>query len=118
MKERFLPIGTIVILKDDSEKIMITSYCIFPKGKTVIKGKEETAKRMFEYGGCIYPEGVEDTDVVLVFDHKDIEKVVHLGYCNDAQKKLSSLLNQHYDQVKADYESGKLTAKQLQGIEE
>ena len=45
MKERFLPIGTVLLLKGGKKEVMITSYCIFPTniqikdGKAVSRGK-------------------------------------------------------------------------------
>ena len=30
--ERFLPIGTVVLLKGGKRELMITSYCIMPSG--------------------------------------------------------------------------------------
>ena len=39
-EERFLPIGTIVILKNGTRKVMITSYLIISGGKD--KDKEQT----------------------------------------------------------------------------
>ena len=51
MKERFLPIGTVVLLKGGKKEIMITSYCIFPTNTEIKDGKEEKAQRkMYEYG--------------------------------------------------------------------
>ena len=49
MKEKFLPIGTVVLLKDATKKVMITSYLIFAKG-------DQEEKNMYDYGGCPYPE--------------------------------------------------------------
>ena len=32
MEEKFLPIGSVVILKGGKRELMITSYCIMPSG--------------------------------------------------------------------------------------
>ena len=37
-KEKFLPIGTVVLLKGGKREIMITSYCIIPTGEVYNKG--------------------------------------------------------------------------------
>ena len=94
--KRFLPIGTVVLLKNGTKEIMINSYCVFGKTK---------ADKMYEYGACLYPEGVIDTDNVYVFNHDDIDKVIHLGYSSDLQKEYSKKLNENYDAFKVKFEN-------------
>ena len=105
MKEKFLPIGTVVLLKGGKKEIMITSYCIFPTNTEIKDGKEVKAQRkMYEYGGCIYPEGILDSNMVCAFNHEQIEKIYHVGYETDAQKELSKILNGGYEIYKQKYE--------------
>ena len=40
MEERFLPIGTVVLLKGGTKEIMITSYCVYPTNKQYKDGKK------------------------------------------------------------------------------
>ena len=96
--EKFLPIGTVVLLKGGKKEVMITSYCIFPNNLESSKDK-----KFYEYGGCVYPEGILDT-MVCAFNHNQIEKVCHLGYKTDAQKELSRVLNGGYEIYKQKYE--------------
>ena len=108
MKERFLPIGTVVLLKGGQKELMITSYCIFPTGSQLKDGKEVQAeKKMYEYGACTYPEGVLDSNTIRAFNHNQIEKIVHMGYENDTQKELSRILNDGYDIYKKKFEEEK-----------
>ncbi len=108
MKERFLPIGTVVLLKGAKKELMITSYCIFPTGKQIKEGKEVDAEqKMYEYGGCPYPEGILDSNMINAFDHNQIEKVLHMGYESDKQKELSKILNGGYEIYKKKYEEAK-----------
>lgn len=83
-KERFLPIGSVVLLKNGTQKVMITSYCVFPK-----KNKKE----IYDYGGCLYPEGILESDTVAAFNHDMIDKVFFLGYETDDSRELSRVLN-------------------------
>ena len=106
MKEKFLPIGTVVLLKGVKKEVMITSYCIFPNNTEIKDGKEvKPMKKMYEYGGCIYPEGILDSNMVCAFDHQQIEKVCHLGYETEAQKELSKILNGGYEIYKNKFEN-------------
>ena len=94
IQDKFLPIGTVVLLKGGKKELMIISYCIIPSGDVYDKnGKVEGIKgRMFDYGGCIYPEGMITSDQLFAFDHSQIEKVVHMGYETELQKKISEAL--------------------------
>lgn len=106
MKERFLPIGTVVLLKGGQKEVMITSYCIFPTNVQIKNGEEITPdKKMYEYGGCIYPEGILDSNTACAFNHEQIEKVCHMGYETDIQKELSKALNAGYEKIKEEYEN-------------
>lgn len=105
MKERFLPIGTVLLLKGGKKEVMITSYCIFPTNIQIKEGKAvKPDQKMYEYGGCIYPEGILDTSMSCAFNHSQIEKIVHMGYENEEYKKLSERLNKGYDEYKEIYE--------------
>lgn len=98
MKERFLPIGTVVLLKGGTKEVMITSYCIFPNAnQSTNSDSPQPVKKIYEYGGCIYPEGILDSNMVCAFDHNQIEKICHVGYETDAQKELSQVLNSGYE---------------------
>lgn len=105
MKDRFLPIGTVVLLKDAKKELMITGYCIFPTGTQIKDGKEITPeKQMYEYGGCPYPEGILDSNTINAFDHNQIDKVLFMGYETDQQKELSRILNGGYEIYKKKFE--------------
>ncbi len=106
MKDKFLPIGTVVLLKGGKKEVMITSYCIFPNNTELKDGKEvKPQRKMYEYGGCIYPEGILDSNMVCAFNHNQIEKVCHVGYETDAQKELSRVLNGGYEIYKKKFEN-------------
>lgn len=106
MKERFLPIGTVVMLKGGKKPVMVTSFCIFPTG-TEIKDNQEVAaeKKIFEYGGCPYPEGMIDSNLACAFNHDQIEKILFEGYTTEEHKELSKLLNGGYEIYKQKYEN-------------
>lgn len=108
MKEnKFLPIGTIVKVKDSKELFMITSYCVFPTGTELKSSKEIAPKRkMYEYGGCFYPQGILSSDIALAWNHGDITEVVHKGYVNDDYNEFNEILNKNYDQAKKVFETG------------
>ena len=83
-EERFLPIGTVVLLKGGKRELMITSYCIMPSGEVYDKnGKVENAPQMYDYGACFYPEGMVTSDQLFAFNHDQIDRVCFKGYVTD-----------------------------------
>ena len=94
MPEKFLPIGTVVLLKGGKKELMIMSYCITPSGDVYDKnGKVEVGEdAMFDYGGCVYPEGMLTSDQLFAFNHDQIEKICYMVYVTDKQKEISKIL--------------------------
>lgn len=81
--EKYLPIGSVVLLKGGTKKAMITGFCSVA---------EEDTKKMYDYTGCIYPEGFLDFDQICLFDHNQIEKVYHIGYIDEEEKNFKKEL--------------------------
>ncbi len=109
IKEKYLPIGTVVLLKGGKKELMITSYCIFPTGKLMVDGKEKDPKGvMYEYGACTYPEGMIDGNTILGFNHEQIEKVCYMGYETEDQEGFSAALTQTLDELQEKIASGEL----------
>lgn len=92
-EERFLPIGTVVLLKGGKKELMITGYCIMPQGEVMDKnGPVKDAANMYDYGACAYPEGIISSDQLFAFNHDQIEKICFKGYETDKQKEISKVL--------------------------
>ena len=103
MEEKFLPIGSVVILKGGKRELMITSYCIMPSGGELYdkNGKVEVKEPiMFDYGACFYPEGMITSDQLFAFNHDQIDHICFTGYVTDAQKNISNLLNNNMAEIK------------------
>ncbi|AOM12120.1 DUF4176 domain-containing protein [Bacillus sp. S70] len=71
MNSQLIPIGSIVILKEGTKKLMI-----FGRKQQV----ETDEIRKFDYMGCPYPEGYINPDFTYLFNHDDIQEVVSTGY--------------------------------------
>lgn len=74
MTNNLLPLGSIVIMKGSTKKVMIMSRAI----ATIIEGQTV----YFEYGACLYPEGLVG-DQLLYFNDEDILKVIHQGFSDE-----------------------------------
>lgn len=87
--ERFLPVGTVVMLKGGSKRVMIAGFCAM---------SEEAGEKVYDYSGCLYPEGFISSNQTCLFDHEQIEKVYFKGLIDEEEvefkKKLNALIKQ------------------------
>lgn len=93
MKNKFLPIGTIVLLKGGKKELMITGYCICPNSLKQMSVDKNDIQQIFDYGACTYPEGFLDDSITYAFNHEQIKEILFLGYETPKQKEFSRLLN-------------------------
>lgn len=82
--EKYLPLGSVVIMKDAKKRVMVTGYAAV---------SPETSDKVWDYIGCLWPEGMLSPDKNLLFDHDKIERVFAIGYTDDEQKRFSEILN-------------------------
>lgn len=79
----FLPIGSVVILKDKNKEVMIIGYL------SNVSNNKET----YDYCGCIWPIGYTNPNMITLFNRCDIEQIENLGFSNNIQKQFSKVLN-------------------------
>lgn len=84
----FLPLGSIVLLKGGTRKVMIIA-----RGLNVKKSDDTY---FFDYGGVLYPEGLTG-DQMVYFDHDGIVKVYFHGYSDDEDDVIVTSLNEYVD---------------------
>lgn len=70
-KEKYLPIGSVVLLKNAEKELMIDGYASI---------SIDNPNKVYDYVGCLYPEGRLDNKEVQLFDHVQIDKILFLGY--------------------------------------
>lgn len=81
--EKYLPIGTVLLLKNGLKKVMIAGFC----------RKTKTDDKSFDYFGCMYPEGFLTFDKILLFNHDQIQKIYHMGFVNAEERQFKKDLN-------------------------
>ena len=81
---RFLPIGTVVLLKGAKKRLMITGFCSFDDAKK---------DKAYDYTGCLYPEGIISSKQMALFNHNQIEKIYYLGLQDQEEKSFKEKLN-------------------------
>lgn len=86
IQEKYLPIGTVVMLKNGTKRVMITGFCAV---------EEKNREKIWDYSGCIYPEGFLSSNQTCLFNHEQIQEIYHLGLSNDEEEKtFKSKLNE------------------------
>ena len=87
---KYLPIGSIVELKNNDKKFMITGYFSLECDDSI---------KIYDYVGCLYPEGVISSSQTLLFNHDQIEKVYHLGLVDDEEKQFKQKLKEMIEKM-------------------
>lgn len=81
--DRVLPIGTVVLLNGAEKRLMIVGY----QRRTAAGGD-----KIYDYCGCLYPEGFMTPNEAVVFDHKQIDRIIFMGLQNGPQIEFSEKL--------------------------
>ncbi len=81
----YLPIGTVVLLKEGKKKVMIY-------GRRQRRIDEDYE---YDYVSCLYPEGNIGEDYTYLFNHEDIDTVVYRGYCDAEEEAYVAALNNY-----------------------
>ncbi len=75
--EKYLPVGTVVLLQNGTKRVMINGFCTMDANNP---------SRIFDYSGVLFPEGSLSSDQTLLFDHSQIVRVDHMGLQDDEEK--------------------------------
>lgn len=93
-REKYLPLGSLVLLKGAKKKVMVIGF---------MASSNETEDKVFDYMGCMYPEGVLSSDQTLVFNHEQIDQIYYMGYSDEEEKnfknKIKELENKNQNTV-------------------
>ena len=73
---KYLPIGSIVLLKEGQKPVMIYSRY------QLTEDNQE-----YDYLACLYPEGYINNEYAYLFNHTDIEKVIFEGYTDEKEEE-------------------------------
>lgn len=82
--DKVLPVGTVVLLKNANKRLMIIGY----------QRMKEAGGKIYDYCGCVYPEGFTSPAEAAVFDHEQIDRIIAVGLQNPAQIEFSEKLRE------------------------
>ena len=89
----FLPIGSVVMLKSGTKSVMVTGYYSIPNNNK---------NKIYDYSGCIYPEGVIKSNEVCLFNKEQIDKILFKGYVDDSEIQFQNNLKEAVKEIKFD----------------
>lgn len=88
--DKVLPIGTVVLLNNAEKRLMIIGY----QRKTAAD-----SEKIYDYCGCLFPEGFMTPKEAAVFDHEQIDRIIFMGLQNGPQiafaEKLKNVIARH-----------------------
>lgn len=90
MKDEFLPLGSIVLLKEAKRYVVVIGYAVSENG----------SKEIWDYLGCAYPIGVVDPNKNLLFNKDQIAKVIFTGFRDEEGRKFRKKLGENLEQIK------------------
>lgn len=82
--KKYLPIGSVVLLKESQKRIMIVG----------VKQKQVGSDKVWDYSACLYPEGILDPDKLFLFDNEQIERLYFIGLQDGEGLAFSQKLSQ------------------------
>ncbi|MED0681370.1 DUF4176 domain-containing protein [Aneurinibacillus thermoaerophilus] len=68
--KRLLPLGSVVLLKEGTKRVMIYGRI----------QRQADNNKIWDYIACLYPEGNIDPNQAYLFDHEQIDTVCFTGY--------------------------------------
>lgn len=88
MFKNLLPIGSVVLLKGGTKKLMVIGI------KPV---REDEPDFIYDYIGVVFPEGYLSADYNFLFNHTDINDVVFMGYNNPERESFIEFVEEAYN---------------------
>jgi len=82
--KEYLPIGSVVVLKEGNKKIMIY-------------GRRQMAAdsgEIYDYVACFYPEGNISPEYTFMFNHGEVGEIVFRGYADKDEEQFANMLNE------------------------
>lgn len=104
MNEKYLPLGSVVLLKKGKHCLSIIGFCLVVKNEN---------NRQYDYSAVPYPEGFLGKDSVVCFDHEDIQEILSIGFSNDDEKKFKERLKKVSKMILADGDEKHISNEKL-----
>jgi hypothetical protein len=92
MFEGVLPIGSVVLLKNSTKKVMIVGF---------VQGQADKPGVVWDYAGVVFPEGYLGPDKTFLFNGDQIERIFAVGYQDEEQFAFKSRVDETLVKLRA-----------------
>ena len=89
--EGLLPVGSVVMLQKGNHRVMIIGYC-----QKLLSQPD----KIYDYVGCLFPEGFISAEKNYLFNREQIETVYHVGYQTDGQFAFAEKMEEAIDRLR------------------
>lgn len=79
-QDKYLPIGSVVMLQRGHKEIMIYGRA----------QRDTVTEKEYDYVACLYPEGYFKPEAIFLFNHEHIDKIVFMGYNSEENVELTN----------------------------
>lgn len=86
-----LPIGSVVLLKNSTKKLMIIGFA---------QVSASNPDKVYDYVGCVFPEGFIGPDQTFLFDSHQIERIYAVGYQDEEQMKFKIRVDEALTEIR------------------
>ena len=87
-----LPIGSVVLLKNSTKKLMIMGFA---------QVAAENQEKVYDYVGCVLPEGFLGPDKTFLFDAHQIDQIFAIGYQDQEQMAFKVRIDKALEEIRA-----------------
>ena len=99
-----LPIGSVVLLKESTKKVMIIGFC--QKEISSDNGDYgdygDNKETLWDYAGCLYPEGYIGPTQTYLFNGEQIDKIFAAGYQDEEQFEFKTRVDAIHDELRGE----------------
>lgn len=88
--EKYLPLGTVVLLEGGTKRVMITGFAT---------ASSDDPDLIYDYAGCMYPQGFITSNQTVLFDHDQIQKIYHFGLIDPEWVEFQDNLNKFLENL-------------------
>lgn len=84
MIDKYLPVGSVVLLKGGKKRVVIIGR----------DRRDEAGEKSWDYLACLYPEGFLGKEYAYLFDHEQIERIFFIGFQDGEELAFAQLLSE------------------------
>ncbi|WP_449355820.1 DUF4176 domain-containing protein [Virgibacillus natechei] len=86
----------------------MSKLMILNRGPILPSEEADGENKMFDYSGCLYPQGL-DSNNVFYFNEKNIDEVVFEGFKDEDEERFQKVFDDRMKEIKPTIKKGTVT---------